>query len=243
MDLIPTGLRMTEESQPHGDPNRPPTDPPQQPLALLTSSEFPFVMPIPTSSDDLEATATKLQGLASALSSGRGLALTTGSRASPHSHEIEAFAKERMVDPESAQYEQWKAGQLDLPQLDLATHRTVVQPEALSTFTQRAEAINVIYKCRGVDPENAAWVSTNIPTLMPLVKAVGKILSAKTHLETHGPLFKLSEAEVAEIQTLKVIAAAAEENVAREKERVRGLLESINQSQEVIRARLKALGK
>lgn len=216
---------------------------PQQ-LAHLTSSEFPFVLPIPAADDGLEATAAKLRALADAISGGGGgLSLTNGPKPISHWQEIESFAKERMLEVEWHRYQEWKEEKIALPEVDWATSRIRVMPESANSFAHRAEAINIIYRCRGVEPENAAWVSNNIPRLVPLIKAVCKVLAARTHLEMHDPLFRLSEGEFAEAQTLHMITSSVEENMARERERVKYLTECINQSQEVLKARLKMLVK
>lgn len=74
--------------------------------------------------------------------------------------------------------------------------------------------------------------------LLPLVKAVAKLLSAKAHLENHDPLCHLSVAEVAEMKALQLINGIVEENVARESEPPHDLMQSIRESQAVLNERL-----
>ncbi|KAJ5167823.1 uncharacterized protein N7482_003417 [Penicillium canariense] len=210
-------------------------------LAQLTCDEFPFLVPVPTAGDDLEATAHKLSDLVQIISSGRPFALTTG-QASTSKPSAEAFAKERMLATELVQYERWKGRIYPLPAFDWATNIRPVPEEALKTFSQRAAAMDIIWHHQGATPENAAWLSVNHSDLLPLVKAVTKVLSAKVHLEKYNPLSRLSETQIAEAKTLQLINAVVGENVERERARLRRVIECINQSRAVLRARLKVLG-
>ncbi|KAJ5721440.1 uncharacterized protein N7483_009374 [Penicillium malachiteum] len=211
--------------------------------ARLTFQAFPFMLPIPKSEDTLESTARKLDGLAIAIRNGGSLTLTNGSVSTPQRHNAEDFAKERMTDMELIQYNEWKQNTFSLPHINWEANRLPVKAASSKTFSQRAMAMNIIWGCQVALPENAAWLSNNIPDILPLVKAITKLLSAQAHLEVYDPHSRFTDQEVVEIQTLQLITATAEENVTRERERVRQLARCIQESQTVIRERLKSLKK
>ncbi|KAJ5108335.1 hypothetical protein N7456_005010 [Penicillium angulare] len=215
---------------------------PQEQLALLTSNALPFFLPIPERNDDLEATAKKLHGLADAIQSGGKLSLMGGTASTPHRHDTEAFAKERMTEVERAQYEEWKHQKLILPSINWDTERLAVPPAGEHTFTQRAMAMDIIWNHQGASPENATWLTHHIPNIMPLIKAVTKVLSARQHLEVHDPLSKLSDHDIVEIQSLRLITTVADENLARERERLRQLAHSINESKAILMERARSFG-
>lgn len=216
---------------------------PSDHLAQLSWNELPIFMAIPTAEDSLDDTARKLYSLADAVANGRSLALSANQSSLPTRQTAESFAKERMLPQEKEYYEMWKAGTIFLPHFNWNSNQCPLPPNSEKTFDQRAAAMNIIWGRQDATPENAVWLTNNLSTLLPLVKAINKLQSAETHLQKFDPLAKHSEAEVAEIQTLQLISATVEANVAREKERLHRLLDSINQSQVTLRERLRTLGK
>jgi hypothetical protein len=214
-------------------------------LAQLSWNELPIFMAIPTAEDGLDDTARKLYTLADAVANGRSLALSANDSESPlpTRQTAESFAKERMLPREKEDYEMWKAGIIVLPHFDWDSNQSPLPPNSEKTFDQRAVAMNIIWGRQDATPENAVWLTNNLSTLLPLVKAINKLQSAETHLQKFDPLAKHSEAEITEIQTLQLISATVDANVAREKERLHRLFDSINQSQVTLRERLRSLGK
>ncbi|KAJ5683409.1 hypothetical protein N7462_006574 [Penicillium macrosclerotiorum] len=214
----------------------------QDRVAMVKCGDLPLFLPIPTDEDDLETTASKLHDLADVVSGGNSLALTSGQTAT-HQNNAEDFAKERMRPSELMQYEAWKEQSVSLPAFNWVAHVKPVPPGALKTFSQRAVAMTTIWKGYTATPENAVWLTDNYPYLLPLVKAVTKVVNAQSHLEKHNPFAGLNAREVIEIQALHLINLTAEKNLARERARVRDLMESVHQSLAVIRDRLEILGK
>lgn len=212
------------------------------PFAQLTGDEFPFLMPVPIVGDTLAATARKLSDLASVIRSGRSFMLTNN-KTLPSKHDPEAFARECMLATELAHYEEWKSQAARLPALDWAKNVLPVHPRAFKTFSQRATAMDIIWRRQGATPENAAWLSVFHLDLLPLVKAVVKVLSAKVYLADHNPLSHLSASEIAEVNALQLINAVVDENMALESESRRKLMESIHESQAVLKERLNLLAK
>lgn len=214
-------------------------------LAQLTRDEFTFLLPLPKPEDDLETTARKLHGLADAVSNGGSLTLPSSSAsASRKQAEAEAFAKERMSTRELKQYEEWKTKKLRLPVLDwTANQQHPVPRAALKTYTQRAAAMDIIWQRQGTSPAHAAWLTEKMPEMMPLVRATTKLRNAQAHLEKHSSMAGLTAGEIAELETLQLVNATVEATVARERERVRRLAESVNESCAVLRRRLKGRGR
>ncbi|KAJ6093487.1 hypothetical protein N7486_008776 [Penicillium sp. IBT 16267x] len=210
--------------------------------ALLTHHDLPFVLPIPKAGESLEDTARKLRGLADAIRSGGSLSLTKSeaTQPPPHKHNAEAIAIGRMKDIELEQYEKWKGGKVQLPSIDWDRDRSHVDENGRKTFSQRATAMNIIWNIQCAAPENAVWVSLHRPTVLPLLKAVTKLLAVQMSVISDTPS-KLSGSGLAEIQTLQLIAVLADENIARERERVRQLVSSIAESQAVLRERREML--
>lgn len=147
-----------------------------------------------------------------------------------------------MLAEELGQYEKWKQGTFTLPEFNWVANRLPAAPKALKTFTQRP-AMDLIWQQQGATPENASWLTSKMPAMVSLVKAVTKLLSAQAHLAKHDPLARLTESEAAEIETLQLVNATVEQNVARERARLRSLIDSIHESWAVLRNRLKSLGK
>lgn len=201
--------------------------------ALLTHHDLPFVLPIPKAGESLEVTARKLRSIADAIRSGGSLSLTKTDPTQPLSRSsAEAHAIERMKEVELEPYEKWKQGNFQLPSIDWDRHRSYVDETGMKTFSLRAAAMNIVWNVQCAVPENAVWASLNLPNVLPLLKAVTKILTAQMP-DTPN----LSERELAEIQTLNLIAVSADGNIARERERVRQLVSSITESQAVLRER------
>jgi len=207
-----------------------------QELALLTDHEFPFFLPIPQNGDDLETTALKMQSLAHVLSSGHSLSVGPGHVSTPGQKQTaEEFARDRMTSPEMTQYDAWKMGIIQLPELGWYNNRVQVAPEAMQTFSRRAIAMDIIWRRQGTVPENAAWLTINMSFLTPLVKAVTKIIGAEEHFQKNQ---RLADRDIAEIRMLKRVNALAEGNVTRERERLRMLSDSIHKSQALLKKRV-----
>ena len=203
------------------------------PFVQLSSNEFPFLVPVPTAGDSVAATARKLSDMATIIRCGRSLVHTDKAK-----NDVEAYAKECMLPAELAMYEDWKTCVIRLPPFDWARNVLPVDRQAQVIFSQRAAAMDLILHHQGATPENAAYFMFFRLDLLPLVKAVVKLLSAKAYLENHDPLCRLSIADIAEMKLLQLINGVVEENVALESESRRDLVQSIRESQAVLKERL-----
>lgn len=113
-----------------------------------------------------------------------------------------------MSATERGLYEQWQNMQLQIPNFDWTRNVIRLSPEnaqSLKTFAQRAEAMDILRCRKGASPENALWLSSNMDTILSLIKAITTVLNAQQHLEAHDPLVGLSGDEVAELEALRLI--------------------------------------
>ncbi|KAJ5132365.1 hypothetical protein N7448_006523 [Penicillium atrosanguineum] len=217
-------------------------------LVPLTGSEFPFFLSMPTKDDDLQTTARKMQSIASVISGGRTLSMTPGHVSTRNGskpkqkHNAEDFARQGMTGPEIAQYDAWKMGLIQLPTFDWYLNRLPVGPTGMRTFSRRAIAMDIIWKRPGFAPEHAAWLAVHMNFMLPVVKAVTKVLMAAEELQRNEHL-QMSYCDIAEMEMLQLINSTAEETVTRERERMRMLRDSIHRSQAVLTNRINTLEK
>lgn len=217
-------------------------------LVPLTGSEFPFFLPMPTKGDDLETTARKMQSMASVISSGRTLSMTPGQVSTPNTKKpkqrqtAEEFARERMTGPETAQYDAWRMGLIRLPTFDWYLNRLPVALSDVQTFSRRAIAMDIIWQRPGFAPEHAAWLGIHMDFLLPVVKAVTKVLGAAEQFQ-RDEYSDMTDRDIAEMEMLQLINSTADETVTREREKMRMLVDSIHRSQAVLTNRLNTLEK
>jgi len=224
------------------------------------------IHPIPEIDDDLETTATKLKDLASVVQKGNSLALWTGLKAAtpqPRS-DAETNARMQMTPSERQAYDAWKEGKYQIPEFEWSGNVAVVPKgaQSLKKFEKRAVAMDVIWGQRPLSqpdredkekegssgasaratPENASWLTFNMPATLPLIQAVVRVLNAEKQAQ-QNPHAGLSEMEMVEMETARKIVAAAERNRSRELERIRLLTRSISQNTEVMKTRIQSLEK
>ncbi|OOF92788.1 hypothetical protein ASPCADRAFT_210054 [Aspergillus carbonarius ITEM 5010] len=118
--------------------------------------------------------------------------------------------------------------------------------QSLKKFTQRAEAMDIIFDHQGATPENASWLTANMVFALPLVKAVTKVTNIGKHMEnmnndrhTRG----LTDMEAAEVDTVRKLVAIADKNTNREMAKIHRWTRSIKESMLVLKARADALEK
>lgn len=88
-----------------------------------------------------------------------------------------------------------------------------------------------------VTPENASWLTFNMPVMLPLVNAVTRVLNAQKQAQ-QDPHAGLSDMEAAEVETVRKIVVTVERNRSRELERIRRLTRSIGQNAEILKSRV-----
>ncbi|KAL5366653.1 hypothetical protein BJX96DRAFT_40630 [Aspergillus floccosus] len=233
------------------------------PLHLADLGEKLKILSVPQDGDTLEETAAKLCDLAKVVEEGNSVALWTGLQlSSPHARDPESIAKAQMTPQELIQYEAWQAMRQKCESGDEEGGRSGEQlvegirafdwganvapiPGAQSEkrFRQRAAAMDVVWDHQGATPEHAAWLTFHMVELLPLVKAVTKVMNIKRHFSENDPYPGLTGMEVAELETVRKIISVAERNRTRELERIRRLTRSINDAAGIIRTRLQALEK
>lgn len=78
-------------------------------------------------------------------------------------------------------------------------------------------------------PENALWLTLDMPATLPLIKAVVRVSNAEKQARL-DPYYALSEMEVIEIKTVRKTIATMDEKFARAKAEVRKHARDINES-------------
>ncbi|PYH95305.1 hypothetical protein BO71DRAFT_449450 [Aspergillus ellipticus CBS 707.79] len=237
--------------------------PTMSPVDLMDLSASLKILPVPTLTDALEATSTKLTELAKVVEKGNSLALFTGLQlASQKPRDPETVAKESLTTMELEQYESWKrmteshgnmhSGEsrgetMKLPGFNWETNLAPVPQgaQSMKKFTKRAAAMDIVFGHQGATPEHAAWLTSNMIFILPLIKAVTKVSNIGEHLEsTKDPHMRgLTDMEVAELETVRKLLSIVDKNRNREMEKIHRLMRSINESMSVLKARAEALEK
>lgn len=150
-----------------------------------------------------------------------------------------------MSIPELEAYELWNEGKgVTPPTMDWNANVAAVPDgkNSLKRLTQRAAAMDVVWGRRqGTTlPEHAAWLTFNMGSALPLVKAVTRMLNAERHYGNE-PRARMTDLEAAELDTLCKIRDTAERNRSRELARIRKLMREIVHAQGVIGTRIRTL--
>ena len=167
------------------------------------------IIPLPNDTDTLQETARKLQSYAEIINGGKSLAIHTGFKATPHSErDPTKLAIERMTISEQDAYAVWSEG------INLTPFNWEKNKEALPTgkdsakrFAQRAAAMNTAWKTNEATPENAAWLTSHMPDILPLLKALVRVETAK--MDLRGGIPGQDASELAEYQTINKIRSLA----------------------------------
>ncbi|EAW11629.1 uncharacterized protein ACLA_093280 [Aspergillus clavatus NRRL 1] len=246
----------------------PPDEPGINPMELRHLGENLKIIPVPSVVDDLETTAKKMEALAKVVGDGNSLALWTGLKlASAHPRDPESIAKSQMTPPEIELYEAWQRAKSRRAENKLNSEVSQKAPEteemgcpapfdwqknvhpvpqgaqSLKKFTQRAQAMDIIWEHQGAMPEHASWLTFKCPEALPLVKAVCRVQNAEEHYRNNqDPHTRgLTDMEAAEVETVRKIVSIAERNKTRELEKIRKLTRSINEAAAVLKARVQWL--
>lgn len=209
------------------------------------STPVPGTTPVPSPTDDLETTAKKLEALADVVKQGSSLALYTGLKLShPKPRDAESIAVSQMTAVELECYNDWKSKTTPVPSFDWGNNKSAVPTghQSQKKFTRRAAAMDVVWGRDGATAEHASWLTTKMAFILPLVKAVSRVLTAEEHYR-NDPMLKMGPMKAAEIETAKAIVYIAERNRERELQRIRGLTRSISRSTSVLQSRTAGLKK
>jgi hypothetical protein len=147
-----------------------------------------------------------------------------------------------MTGPETAQYDAWRMGLIRLPTFDWYLNRLPVALSDVQTFSRRAIAMDIIWQRPGFAPEHAAWLGIHMDFLLPVVKAVTKVLGAAEQFQ-RDEYSDMTDRDIAEMEMLQLINSTADETVTREREKMRMLVDLIHRSQAVLTNRLNTLEK
>ncbi|KAL2812234.1 hypothetical protein BDW59DRAFT_155339 [Aspergillus cavernicola] len=241
---------------------------PRNPTDLKSLDHTSRILPVPTDDDDLMTTVIKMRDLADVVRQRDSLASWTGMKLESTPQDVETDAIELMHPTERMMYGAWKekcsnAGTIGnvndedegkdkdkqkgfrVPEFDWVANVAPIPggPKSVKKFAQRAAAMDIVFGHQGATPENAAWLTFNMLTLLPLVTAVNKVSNMTRHSREHGNsrvrgVCALGEAEM---QTVQGIVAAAEKNLNREMRRFRAMKNEILESVRVMQSRKQSL--
>lgn len=201
----------------------------------------PGTTPVPD--DDLETTAQKLEILANVVEEGNSLALYTGLQLSApkaHAKDAESMAQTHMTALELESYTEWKSNNTRLPPFDWENHQIPLPsstPQNLKKYTRRAEAMDTVWNHTGARPEHASWLTFNLSSVLPLVKAVSRVQAAERQFQ-NDPLAGLGPMELAEIETVRTVVSIAEKTREREVQRMKRLTRSIARTTGILNSRM-----
>jgi hypothetical protein len=208
---------------------------PPENMARVIFKDLPFLIPLPTANDDLQATAKKMEAIADIISSGGRLKVELWLGAI-------AQAKRAMSIPELNAFEAWQRQSVPVPTFNWSCTEPVPD-EGRQSFRARAAAMDVIWKHNGATAGNAVWLSAHMQSVIPLVKAVIKMIRARDCLALNDRYKGLDQQQIAEAEILRSINVAAGNCIKRDKSRVNTVTYSIHKSQTVLKNRIADLIK
>ncbi|KAF2858357.1 hypothetical protein K470DRAFT_272491 [Piedraia hortae CBS 480.64] len=207
----------------------------------VMSSTHEQILQVPNPGDDMDKTMKIVQALSSVVDEGKSIAAATGYvLATNKPVPPEDAAMSHMTPEQELAYRGWKSG-ADLPQIEWTVSRVDVPggPQSDAHFSKRAAAMRVLFKDQDIDQQNAVWLTFNAPDLLPLVKAVEKILNAER--DSTGGQVGIKSQELADYQTLRKVIGVASSNANKEMADLRAKMKAIMSSVERLQAQEKIL--
>lgn len=175
-------------------------------MAQVTMGDLPFLIPLPMAHDEVEVYLKKLRSVANIVACGGRLKLTKLPASITDRYDPETVGKKSMSAVERSAFDAFQED-TTLPPFDWSM-ASPVQLQSRKTFEERAAAMDVLWQHQGTTANNAAWLSQNMQHLLPLVKAMTKILAAERRFRDH-------ENQIIEDETLRFISSDAKEFVQR----------------------------
>ena len=176
------------------------------------------LLPLPTLEDSLETFQNTISTLAHLCYNGQNIAAATGYKACPvQERDNEKKVTQEMTPAEHTAYTAWKNGTMSsLPPMDWDKDKAVPptgdtsnSAKSLKVAKKRAEALNRLYETTRADASHAVFWAQKYTQLLPLVKAVARIVGAE--VAATGGNENLNAEEWAELQTLgKIISIGSQ---------------------------------
>ena len=199
------------------------------------------ILPLPNESDELQETVEKLKAYAEIVRGGKSLAVHTGFKATPHSErDPTKLALKHMTIPEYEAYTAWSDG-IDLGRFDWKKNKDSVPTgkDSPRRFAQRAAAMNTAWKTDKATAEHAAWLTNNRSEILPLLKALVRIETARVDLR--GGLPEQDASALAEYQTINKIRSLAVQAEQKQMEAIRQLEAEILRHMNTLKERADSL--
>lgn len=175
-------------------------------MARVITGDIPFLIPLPLPHDEVGVYLKKFQAVAKIIVDGGRVKLAVLPASIIEKYDPEIVGKKHMSNIERLAFDAFQQ-ENNLPPFDwsMSSH---VQKQSRKTFEERAAVMDVLWKHQGTTAGNAAWLSQHMQHLLPLVKAMTKVLAAERR-------FRDKEDQIIEVETLWFIASAAKEFVRR----------------------------
>jgi hypothetical protein len=200
------------------------------------------VLSVPQVGDSENEVLSKLMAILDAVHSGRSIAEATAYSVAPiRCSDAEKIARSQMPPQEYKAWTTFNDGLWRLPELDWENNRlpppTSTKP--LKIARRRAEALNRLYQTDGAHAEHVVWITNNKIEVLPLIKAMARVIGAERNLVGGGNGW--SAIQLADLQTINRILSILAQICQQSKSNA--LQSKISQTQHVLgiyRHRLRA---
>jgi hypothetical protein len=192
-------------------------------------------LPLPEPGDSLPVLHIKLQALATVVLGNESVAAATGYRAATkRERDPEAAARQEMPQVDLRLWDGWKEGRVALPSIDwsITPPSAPTSARPLRIANRRAVALNRLYNTTLATPAHAAWFTSNHAGLLPLVKAMARVIGVERDLV--GGIDGLSPGQLAEIQSIGRVVAVVADIIHGLKEKHHPLLKEIHQDRRIL---------
>jgi hypothetical protein len=156
---------------------------------------------IPQAGDSTAAIHSKLSALAEVIRKGQSISVATNYTAIANDERNPMKTAMAEMRPEEAfAWELFSEGKYPLPDFDWEHDREKepVSPTPRRNAQCRAEALNRLYHTNKADPGHSVWMMKNKPFLLPLVKAMVRVIAAERDLpvgQNAGSTIQLADIE------------------------------------------------
>ncbi|KAH8802677.1 hypothetical protein F5884DRAFT_802701 [Xylogone sp. PMI_703] len=171
----------------------------------LSTQQHDVTINIPSLEDSVPATLANWDAILETVKAGRSIAGATGYSATPHLGKNEkTIAESQMTPQEHQMWTGFNDGRVNLPALDWATNRLSppTSKGSVKVIPRRVEALNRLYKTNQADAGHIAWIMEKELLLLPLIKAMARVIGAEKDLAGSK---ECQEGQLAEIQSINRI--------------------------------------
>jgi hypothetical protein len=169
------------------------------------------VVSVPGLEDSDNEVLSKLTAILNVVRAGGSIAKATAYSATPNYHsDAETVAKSQMPPQEHEAWTTFNDGLWALPELDWDNNKLPppTSAKSLKVARRRAEALNRLYKTDRAAEGHVVWITENKIELLPLIKAMARIIGAEINRVGGG---KWSAIQLADLQSVnRIISVSAQ---------------------------------